>query len=436
MHEYVNWLRNASPYINMHRGRTFVIALPGAALAHQNFRNIVHDLVLLHSLGVRLVLVHGARPQIEQRLAQKNIASSFHNALRITDSQTLQCVQEAVGQLRIAIEARFSMDMMSSPMQGAHVQVVGGNFVTAKPIGVVEGVDYQYTGEIRRVNRKAIIEQLDQHNIVLLPSLGYSPTAEVFNLSSVDIATEVAVCLKADKLILFGEDKGLLDEQGQLIRELCPQQAPTHLQRLNEGSDAARQLKAAAQASAHVARCHMISYADNGALLTELFTRDGGGTLIDEQLFEQVREANINDVGGLIELIRPLEEQGILVRRSRDMLEREIERFSIVERDGCIIACAALYPFIEENTGELACLAVNPEYRHGGRGDILLERIEQRARALRLHHLFVLTTRTAHWFQERGFEPCEIEQLPKKKAQLYNFQRNSKVFRKSLGALS
>lgn len=432
MHEYVNWLRNASPYINMHRGRTFVIALPGAALAHPNFRNIVHDLVLLHSLGVRLVLVHGSRPQVEQRLQEKGIPSAFHKALRITDSGTLQCVQDAVGHLRISIEARFSMDTMASPMQGAHVQIVSGNFVTAKPIGVVDGVDYQYTGEIRRINRAAITQQLDQGNIVLLPSLGYSPTAEVFNVSSVDIATQTAISLKADKLIMFGEDKGLLDPQGQLIRELCPQQVGAHLARLAEGSDAARQLKAAATACAQVARCHMISFNDNGALLTELFTRDGGGTLIDEQLFEQVRGATIDDVGGLIKLIRPLEEEGVLVRRSRDMLEREIEQFSVVERDGSIIACAALYPFAEEKTGELACLAVSSDYRHGGRGDALLERIEQKARSLHLDSLFVLTTRTAHWFQERGFEACLIEQLPKKKAKLYNFQRNSKVFCKNL----
>ncbi|NLJ11502.1 MAG: amino-acid N-acetyltransferase, partial [Gammaproteobacteria bacterium] len=181
-----------------------------------------------------------------------------------------------------------------------------------------------------------------------------------------------------------------------------------------------------------VPRCHIISYHLDGALLSEMFTRDGCGTLVDQGQFEQVREAQIEDVGGLLELIRPLEEQGALVRRSRDLIEREITQFSIVERDGLIIACAALYPFPEQATGELACLAVHPDYRHGGRGDVLLERIEQRARALQLSSLFVLTTRTAHWFQERGFQACALEQLPSAKASLYNFQRNSKVFRKTL----
>lgn len=181
-----------------------------------------------------------------------------------------------------------------------------------------------------------------------------------------------------------------------------------------------------------MARSHIVSYAEDGALLTELFTRGGGGTLVSQEQFEVVREATIEDVGGLLELISPLEEQGILVRRSREVLEREIEQFSVVEREGMIIACAALYPIADSEAGELACLAVNPEYRHGGRGDELLERIESRARQMGLNTLFVLTTRTAHWFRERGFAPSGVERLPAARASLYNYQRNSKIFEKAL----
>lgn len=432
MHDYVSWLRNSSPYINAHRERTFVVMLPGDAVEHANFGNIVHDLVLLHSLGVRLVLVHGSRPQIEARLAQRGLAPRFHKGLRISDQPTLECVIDAVGQLRIAIEARLSMDMAASPMQGARLRVTGGNFVTARPIGVVDGVDYLHTGEVRRVDRKGIGRQLDERSIVLLSSLGYSPTGEIFNLACEDVATRAAIELGADKLLLFGAEQGLLDENGRLIRELRPQQVPQHLPRL-EGSYQASLLRAAASACrGGVKRCHMVSYAEDGALLNELFTRDGGGTLIDQEQFESVREATIADVGGLLELIRPLEEQGILVRRSREVLEREIEQFSVVERDGLIIACAALYPVPDSDWGELACLAVHPDYRHGQRGDVLLERIQDRARALGLKTLFVLTTRTAHWFQERGFQASGVERLPAARASLYNYQRQSKVFEKAL----
>ena len=430
----VTWLRNASPYINAHRGRVFVVMLPGEAMAHPNFQAIIHDLVLLHSLGVKLILVHGARPQIEQRLAEQQLASRYHQGLRITDGPTLNCVQQAVGQLRIQIEALLSTDMASSPMRGAQVQVVSGNWVTAKPIGVVEGVDLQSTGEVRRINRAAISQVLERQNIVLLSALGYSPTGEAFNLSAETVATQAALSLHADKLILFSPEPGIVDIKQQLLRELNLEQARQLAEQLPTTAPSRSLLSSAVQACAEtVKRCHVVSYAEDGALLTELFTRDGSGTLISAGLFEQVREASIEDVGGLLELIRPLEEQGILVRRSRDLLEQEISHFSIVERDGTIIACAALYEFPQEQTGELACLAVHPEYRHGGRGDAVLERIEQRAQAQGLNSLFVLTTRTAHWFQERGFEPCQLEQLPQKKAELYNFQRNSKVFRKTLG---
>lgn len=432
MHDHVNWLRHASPYINAHRDCTFVVMLPGEGVDHANFGNIVHDLVLLHSLGVRLVLVHGSRPQIETRLASNGLTPRYHRDLRITDSPTLDCVIDAVGQLRIAIEARLSMDMARSPMQGSRMRVTSGNFVTARPIGVVDGVDYHHTGEVRRIDRKGINRQLDERSIVLLSPLGYSPTGEIFNLACEDVATRAAIDLDADKLLLFGAECGLLDENGRLVRELRPQQVPAHLQRLGN-SYQAELLDAAAEAcKGGVRRSHIVSYAEDGALLSELFTRTGNGTLVAQEQFESLREATIEDVGGLMELITPLEDQGILVRRSREVLEREIEQFSIVEREGLIIACAALYQIADSDFGELACLAVNPAYRHGGRGDELLERIEDRARAQGLKTLFVLTTRTAHWFRERGFELSSVDRLPAARASLYNYQRNSQVFEKAL----
>ncbi|MFV3331416.1 amino-acid N-acetyltransferase [Pseudomonas sp. NY15437] len=432
MHDYVNWLRHASPYINSHRDCTFVVMLPGEGVEDPNFGNIVHDLVLLHSLGVRLVLVHGSRPQIEARLASHGLAPRFHRGLRVTDAPTLDCVIDAVGSLRIAIEARLSMDMAASPMQGSRLRVTAGNFVTARPIGVVDGIDYHHTGEVRRIDRKGINRQLDERSIVLLSPLGYSPTGEIFNLACEDVAMRAAIDLGADKLILYGAERGLLDDDGKLVRELRPQQVPAHLERLG-ASYQGELLDAAAQACrAGVRRSHIVSYTEDGSLLSELFTRTGNGTLVAQEQFEQLREAGIEDVGGLLELIRPLEEQGILVRRSREVLEREIEQFSIVEREGLIIACAALYPIADSDAGELACLAVNPEYRHGGRGDDLLERIEQRARNLGLKTLYVLTTRTAHWFRERGFQPSSVERLPAARASLYNYQRNSQVFEKAL----
>lgn len=432
MFDYVQWLRQASPYINAHREGTFVVMLPGEGVEHPNFSNIIYDLVLLHSLGIRLVLVYGSRSQINKKLAEKNVTSRYHQGLRITDADTLDCVVEVVGKLRSVFEAKLSMDLASSPMQGSRLRVTSGNFVTAKPLGVLDGVDYQHTGEVRRIDRKGIVRQLDERNIVLLSPIGYSPTGEIFNIACEDVAMVTAVKLQADKLILFGEQQGIVNAQGELIRELRPHETIPHIQRLI-GDYQAELLDAAADACRQgVKRSHIVSYCEDGALLGELFSRDGNGTLVAQEQFETVREATIEDVGGLIELIRPLEEQGILVRRSREVLEREINQFTIIEREGMIVACAALYPIADSEAGELACLAVSPTYRHDGKGDKLLARIEFRARQQGISTLFVLTTRTAHWFVERGFVPSSVERLPVARASLYNFQRNSKVFEKAI----
>ncbi|QJD59270.1 amino-acid N-acetyltransferase [Pseudomonas sp. gcc21] len=428
MHDYVNWFRHSTPYINTHRDRVFVMLLPGEALAHPNFTNIMHDIMLLNSLGVRLVLVHGSRPQIEERQAARGIDSRYHRDLRITDSDTLACVMDAVGSLRIAIEAR----LCTASGQGSRLRVVSGNFVTAKPIGVVDGVDFHHTGEVRRIDRKAISAHLDENSIVLLSPIGYSPTGEVFNLACEDVATSAASALDADKLILFGPDAGILDAEGTLLRELKPTRAMPMLNTLGNSLPGSLLTAACKACNNGLRRSHIISFAEDGALLTELFTRDGGGTLVTQENFEQIRTATVEDVAGLLELLRPLEEAGILVRRSREVLETEISQFTLIERDGMIIGCAALYPLEDSSAAELACVAIDPNYRHGGRGDQLLEHIESQARALKLDTLFVLTTRTAHWFRERGFIPSSVERLPAKRASLYNYQRNSKVFEKAI----
>jgi amino-acid N-acetyltransferase len=427
---FVNWFRQAGPYINAHRGKTFVILFSGEAVEDERFPRLIHDLSLLYSLGIRLVLVHGARPQIEQRLHEAGQELRYVRGLRITDSEALTKVKQAVGRVRIRIEARLSMGLPNSPMHGARIRVVSGNFVTARPLGVREGIDYCFTGEVRRIDTPAIRTSLDNGAIVLLSPLGYSPTGEVFNLSAEEVATATAAALRTDKLLLLYEGADLLDSQGGLIRQLSPSDAE-HLLGADHDlpEDMVRYLNHALQACrAGVRRVHLLRHSIDGALLLELFTRDGIGTLITADIYEGIRPATIDDVGGILELIRPLEATGVLVRRSRERLETEIDRFTVLERDGTIIGCAALYPFPRERLGELACVAVHPDYRNRGRADSLLRFIEQKAKKQGLLRLFVLTTHTAHWFQERGFEPAEITALPVHKQAMYNLQRRSKVF--------
>lgn len=431
---FVTWFRQSSPYIHAHRGRTFVISFGGEACIDPSFPHLIHDLALLHALGIRLVLVAGARPQIEQRLKARGAELRYVNGLRVTDPAALACVKEAAGATRVEIEALLSMGLTNSPMAGARIRVVSGNYVTARPIGVLNGVDYQHTGEIRRIDTEAIRQRLDDGALVLMTPIGYSPTGEVFNLSAAEVATRTAIALSADKLICLLEGPGVLDTAGVLLTHLTPRQVDALLAASRTlPEEVAQSLLGAVSACRRgVKRIHLISRRTDGALLRELFTRDGIGTLITAEPFEDLRPARIDDVGGILELIAPLEASGFLVRRSRERLETEIGRFLVMERDGMIIACAALYPYPGTSMGELAGLAVHLDYREGGRGDKLLEGIETQARAQGIERLFVLTTQTAHWFRERGFQPTDLTALPMEKQALYNYRRNSKVLIKAL----
>jgi len=425
----VHWFRDAAPYINRHREKTFVVYFSGEAVQSSGFDNLIHDLAILHALGIRLVLVYGARPQIDRRIRLEEITPRFAHGLRITDDRSLDPVIEAVGRLRVIIEARLSLSLANTPMSGSRIRVCSGNFITARPLGVRNGIDFHHTGEVRRVQAKAIGAQLAAGQCVLLSPLGYSPTGEVFNLRAEEVATETAIALGADKLILMN-DKPLPDD---LPDQLTPPQIDELLlqQRL-PGMLSTHLRNARAAIDGGVARCHVIVHERDGSLLLELFTRDGAGTLISAAAFEDMRQATINDVGGILALIEPLERDGLLVRRSREQLELEIHHFTVVERDGKIIACAALYPYEQERAGEIACVAVHPDYRHDRRGERLVEYLERTAMLRRLDYLFVLSTQTMHWFRELGFEPASLDDLPLEKAALYNYQRRSKIFIKKL----
>jgi amino-acid N-acetyltransferase len=432
---FIHWFRNASPYIHAHRGKTFVVALSGSAVADQQFPALVHDIALLHGLGIRLVLVHGSRPQIEERLKLRQADMEYINGLRVTDSAALACVKEAAGSVRVEIEALLSTAASNSPMSGARIRVASGNFVTAMPIGVRDGVDYLYTGEVRRIDTDAICQQLHSGSMVLIPPLGYSPTGEVFNLSAVEVAGAVAVAVGADKLILLNDDKPLKDSGGKLLSHLTPAQADTLIRRRSKLSQATRLLleTAARVCRKGVKRTHIVARNSDGVLLSELFTRDGVGTLLSAEPYDQIRQAKIDDVAGILALIEPLENEGVLVRRSREILETEIGHFVVIERDSMIIACAALYPYPMEKMAEIACVAVHPDYRNAGFGDTLLTHMEQQARLQALAEIFVLTTSSSHWFEERGFSKAEVKSLPMARRDLYNYQRNSRVLVKGLG---
>lgn len=429
----IQWFRDAAPYIHDHRGKTVVLAFGGEALLESSFPSLIEDIALLSSLGVKLVLVHGVRPQTQQALQAAGHSAEIHKGLRITDQKTLSLSKQVVGIARVEIEALFSTNSQQTSLANSLLHIASGNFVTAQPVGVVDGVDYLHTGKVRKINAVAIRQQLDINNLVLLSTLGYSPTGEVFNLRAEDIAVATASALQADKLIFLMEGESLLHRDGQRVDQMNAKQAQLLADNSHLDEDIVTHLLSAITACEQgVARTHLISRQNDGALLQELYTRDGDGCLITNEAYEDTRPAQIDDVAGILELLKPLEDAGILVYRSREQLELEVAHFTVVERDGKIIACAALYPYTKESYAELACIVVSPDYAESGRGNALLHAIEAQAQRLKIQTLFVLTTQTAHWFIERGFVETSLDELPEQKRELYNLQRNSKVFCKKL----
>jgi amino-acid N-acetyltransferase len=428
--DFIAWFRSVAPYINAFRGRTFVIAFGGEVVADGKFVELTHDFNLLASLGIRLVLVHGARPQIEQHLAKNNLEGTYHHGIRLTDAETMQCVKEAVGRVRVEIEALLSMGLANSPMANADIRIAGGNFITAQPIGVINGVDLQHTGSVRKVDVAALNDRMEFGEVALLSPLGYSPTGEVFNVTLEDVATATAIALDADKLMFLMDTDGVQDKKGNLIKELTIAQAQEVLSAKRRlPNDVTLFLPCAIRAcEGGVARTHLISRHTDGAVLQELFSDEGIGTMVVESTLNTLRDASIKDVGGILKLLRPLEIEGILVRRSRELLEQEIERFVVLEHDHRIVGCAALYPFPDEASAELAGLAVDAKSRDRGYGEAILNHMISVAKTQGLRKLFVLTTRTAHWFIERGFVESDVSALPAQKKSLYNYQRKSKVF--------
>ena len=435
---FVECFRGAAPYIHAHTRKTFVLQMGGDVVASDGFSNLIHDLALLNSLAIKLVIVFGARPQIDKILKERNITPEYCGALRVTDETSISSVTQAVGDVKIKIEALLSMGLPNSPMADSAIKVASGNYVTGRPYGVLDGVDLNLTGRVRSIEKETINTRLEAGEIVLITPLGYSTTGEVFNLSSIEVATQVAIDLAADKLIMFNNSQILKDDNGETIRQFTCNEAKARLG--DEGAKNIDETPATALAQgikaceSGVKRVHYVDQNIDGGLLHELFTLDGVGTLLTSAPYDTIRQATVNDIAGIYELIEPLEQQGILVVRTLDKIEVDIDDYIVLVRDGTVIACAALHDYPKEKVMELACVAVHPDYQNQSMGEMLYKSIE----ALALHNgaktLLALTTQAEHWFIERGFVETEISSLPLEKQEIYNYQRNSKALVKKLKA--
>lgn len=439
-HTFVPWFRSVAPYIHAHRGNTFVVAIAGELVAAGKLNTFAQDLAILHAMGIKLVLVHGFRPQVEEQLKAKGHISGFSHGMRITDPVALDCAQEAAGQMRYEIEAAFSQGLPNTPMAHAQIRVISGNFITARPVGILDGVDFMHTGLVRKIDSAGIRRAIDGGSLVMLSPFGFSPTGEAFNLSMEDVAASTAEELQADKLIYVTEVRGIPldpnDPESEIDTELTLADAKKLLDNLPnpvEPTDTAFYLQHAVKAcEAGVERVHIVPFSVDGSVLIESFTHDGVGTMIVDEKLESLREATADDIGGILQLIEPFEIAGTLVKRDRTEIERDIDHYTVIEHDGVIFGCAALYPYPEAKTAEMSALTVSPHVQGQGDGERILKRIEQRAKAAGLDSIFVLTTQTMHWFLKRGFAQVDLSWLPEGRKRKYNWDRRSQVLVKKL----
>lgn len=417
----IDTFRSAAPYIYAHQGRVFVVTISRATAESGKLSELVQDLALLHTLGIKLVLVYAAGIELDE-------------GPNCVDTTRMQSLQSEIAAQRTQLESLFSAGLINTPMAGMKLHVVSGNFIHAKPAGIIDGVDSQHYGEVRRVDSDAIQAQLSANNIVLLSPTAYSPSGEYFYIDALNVAAAVATSMPADKLIFMMDEKTLQASRGQRLKHLNLNQAQNLLQRRKSISTTVRRYinLAIDTCLSQVPRVHLLSTTVRGALLHELFSHAGCGTLISADDYDDIRPATIEDVGGIMSLIKPLQESGSLVGRSEEQIERDIHSYDVIERDGFMVACAALQQINDSVYAEVSCFAVHPDFQKEGHGSRLIKHVEKKAQAQGMQHILVLTTKALHWFHEQGYQTQAIKKLPVAKQKTYNYQRNSRILIKSI----
>ena len=434
---FIQNFRLSAKYINLFNQNIFVIALSGYVFNEDQFEKIAQDINILHSLKIKVILVYGARPQVESILVKNKIPVRLVKNMRVTSSAALKHVIEVNGAIRNKIEATLST--IKSVSEG--MRLSSGNFLTAMPVGIIDGIDMESTGKIRGVDVEAIKNKLNHHEIVIVSPIGYSPIGQIFNLSYEQTAANIAVAINADKLIYYVDANGILNERGELIPELTSEKAHKLISHIEEkpspesaqnlSYDDFNILKSSVFAIKNkIKKVHLINRNIDGSLIEELFTEKGSGTILTEFALENFRKATEGDLKDIYRILFPLEKRKIFIERDLTQIKGMINQFYVLEHDKKFVGCVSLNSFKESL--ELASFSIESKYQRLGFGKKLLKFCELEAKKLKYDEIFILTTQSEHWFAENGFKEKSKELMPTFKKKTYQSERNSKYLTKKL----
>lgn len=410
-------LREAAPYIRAYSQKKVAVLLNSPSFTDEHLNDIAQDIALLYSLNIQPVVIVNPHMLVDSHFSDGTLSN-----------EQLTKIQAICNKVSSDLTAKLSVGLINSCVSPTNIPAISGNFVVARPKGIINGQDLQHNGSIRKVKHKSICDLLERQFIVMITPFGFSPSGETYYVDPFELTLEVAQAIEVEKIVVLGESL-FHHKSGEIMREwrpsleLAPESLTPYQTKLVQFSTQAL--------LSGIQRIHILLASEPGALIQELFTRDGCGTMATLELYEQIRVAMPDDASGVFELIEPLEQKGILVKRPREQIEAEINHFTVIERDHSIISCCSLYPY-SDGFAELACFVVSPKYRGRKKGDALLDHMVRKATNEGITKLFVLTTQTADWFVERGFKKASLEDLPMEKRELYNIQRNSKIFIKDL----
>lgn len=428
----VELIREVFLYSNRFDGKCFVIQIGSNIVTDPRFPTLVRDLAILQKSGIRLALVPGAGKRIDEVLKSYEVESRRVNGIRISPPEDMGLIKMAAFDIA---------NMVMTQLSSQNVDAVIGNWVSARSVGVRNGIDYQDTGVVSKVNVPLLEKVMAEGLVPILPCIGWSNSGTPYNLSSLELASHLAIQLQAEKLFFVSDGVVLepeyfkLPTEGLVIRDgfinrFTTAAAEQFLQFNPQGADQFRfelLKQAATAAKAGVERVHLINGRVEGVILKEIFSAVGQGTMVHTDPFERIRPMRVDDIAGVLHLMEPNIQNGILVSRTEDDLLELLPEFFVYEDDGTIRGCGALHPY-HEGMAEIAGIAVDPNFSHLGIGQKLVRFLVDKARQLRLHEVFLLTTQTGDFFESNGFRKASIGELPPEKREKYNSQRKSRVY--------